>query len=66
MTTEEHAIGHGGAFHGLGKGWRGKVRKVCCDRCYGSGGGWGLIHQCDHCDGKGELWQLKAVLDGTI
>lgn len=48
-----------GQFKGLGRGWRAHVRYAVCDRCYGSGGGWGEVHKCDHCNGHGMLYELK-------
>lgn len=53
-------MAHGtGQFKGLGRGWRAKVQYTVCDRCYGSGGGWGEVHKCDHCNGQGMLYELK-------
>lgn len=48
-----------GQFQGLGRGWRAKVQYTVCDRCYGSGGGWGEVHKCDHCNGQGMVYELK-------
>lgn len=54
-----HPIGYTGSFTGYGRGWRGKVEKVTCSLCSGSGGGRGELC-CGRCNGLGVMWQLKA------
>ncbi len=53
-------MAHGtGQFKGLGRGWRKQVEYAVCNRCYGSGGGWGEVDKCDHCNGQGMVYELK-------
>lgn len=46
-----------GQFQGLGRGWRRYAKQATCNRCYGSGGGFGEL-KCNHCCGTGEVWEI--------